>query len=296
MIRVDKDRCVGCGLCVEDCVSRVFRMRGETPVVVNEANCNLCSHCIAVCPKQAIVHDGLGPSRPGRVQRKLIDPAVCREISMSRRSVRKYAPKSVPRDVIKDLLDLARYAPTASNAQNVHYTVVTRRSLMEEISRRIFRQGDRIYEIYNQKPVRAALGLVRHFDFVKSLDGYADNWQDYREQVAAGKDLIFHSAPVLLLVHAPRLQSFSCENCMIAATHIDNYAHALGLGTCFIGILTVALQVYRSMNRKLGVPRGHRVYAAMTLGYPDVRYTYHVLRQTPPVQWLSDEPSQGKST
>jgi len=295
MIRIDPERCIGCGLCVEDCTSRVFRFKKDKPVVAHEDNCNLCSHCIAVCPKRAITHKGLGSTKVRRIQRKLIDPAVCREISLTRRSIRKYKPKSVSREVIEDILDVARFAPSASNSQNVHYTIITRRALLQEISERIFRYGDRIYEIYKQKPVQRAKNFVQKFEFIKSLDGYAASWQDYRELVQQGKDLIFHSAPVLLLLHAPRRQGFGCENCMIAATHIDNYAHALGLGTCFIGILTAGLQVDRSMNRKLGIPRGHKVYAALTLGYPDIRYTYHVMRKSPPAQWLSDEESVGKT-
>jgi len=191
--------------------------------------------------------------------------------------------------MLEEILDTARYAPTASNAQNVRYTVVTRRRLLDDVSRRIFRFGDRIFRAYTLAPVQKVRRALPSLDFIRSLDGYAENWLDYREQVEQGRDLILHRAPVLLLLHTPRWEGFGRENCMIAATHIDLYAHSLGLGACYIGILTTAMQVDPSLGRLLRIPRGHRVHAAMTLGFPAVRYTCHAVRKPPRVQWVSDE-------
>jgi nitroreductase/NAD-dependent dihydropyrimidine dehydrogenase PreA subunit len=290
MIRILPDRCTRCGLCVDDCVSRVFRMHDRMPVVVHPELCNRCSHCLAVCPSEAVIHDGLGGSVTPRIDRRKLRADVYREIALSRRSVRRYKPDPVPRETVERILDVARYAPTASNAQNVQYTIVSRRSLLEEVSRRIFRFGDRIYRLYTLRTVQQLRGMLPPLEFVRSLDRYAENWNDYREQVEHGRDLILHHAPVLLLLHTPRGQAFGRDNCMITAAHIDSYAHALGLGTCFIGILTTALQLDRALQGKLGVPQGHRVHAAMTLGVPAVRYTHHVVRNAPRVHWLSEDP------
>jgi nitroreductase len=98
--------------------------------------------------------------------------------------------------------------------------------------------------------------------------------------------LVFHHAPVLVLLHAPRRNSLARDNCIIAASNMANHAHALGLGTCFIGILVTAMQVDRFLHRRFRIPETHRVYAALTLGYPDVQHTHHVVRKPPPVQRL----------
>jgi len=290
MIRIDSKRCINCGRCAEDCNSGVFRITAGHPAVAHEDRCNYCSHCLAVCPAAAIVHQGLDGVQPPRVRKGLLQAPAYREIVMSRRSVRRYKPDPVPREVVQQILDLARYSPTASNAQNVHFTVVSRRSLLDEVSGRLFTFGDRVYRFYTQGPVQRLRRLARGLEAVKSLDRYTENWPYYREQVEKGTDLLFHHAPVLLLLHAPKGQGLSRDNCLIAAANIDNYAHALGLGACFIGLLVTAMQMDRSLPKKFGIPPAHRVYAALTLGYPAFPHPYHPVRKGPAVQWLSETP------
>lgn len=289
MIRIDRKRCINCGLCVKDCNSGVFQEEKDGPVVAHEEWCNRCSHCIAVCPKRAVLHEGLGDKHPRRIQRKLLQGSAYREIVKSRRSVRHYRPKPVPREVLEDIIDLARYGPTASNAQNVHYTVVTRQALLKEVSQRIFEFGDRVYRIYTRDSVQAISRRFQDLEAVRTLERYTQNWVHYREQVSKGRDLLFHNAPALLLLHTPKGQGYSRDNCVIAATNIDNYAQSLGLGACFIGILVSAMQLDRSLYGRLGVPKNHKVQVAMALGYPSIRYTYHAARKRPAVQWLSEE-------
>lgn len=43
----------------------------------------------------------------------------------ARRSIRKYQPKSIPEDVLKEILDAARTAPSSSNLQSWNIVVVT---------------------------------------------------------------------------------------------------------------------------------------------------------------------------
>jgi nitroreductase/NAD-dependent dihydropyrimidine dehydrogenase PreA subunit len=286
MIRIDPKRCTGCGACVRDCISGVFVMKGKAPEAVFPQLCNRCSHCIAVCPAQAIVHEGLGSTVPGRIQKRLVQARSYREIALSRRSVRQYTQEPVPREIVEEILDLARYSPTASNSQNVHYTVVADRALLEKVSRRLFRIGERINRVFTLGPVQAASARFKDVGPVKILERYSRRWVFYREQVAAGKDLIFHNAPMLLLLHTSGGQGLSRDNCLIAATNIANYAHCLGLGTCFIGILTTAMRLDRSLYGLFKIPRRHTVHAALTLGYPAVRYVRHVVRKPAAVEWV----------
>ncbi len=286
MIQIDIERCIECGLCVKDCNSGVFELEDKKPVVAREAWCNLCSHCLAVCPKRAVVHSGFKGKKPPRIQRKLLDPSAYSQIVRSRRSVRHYKPGAVPREVLEEILDLARYSPTASNAQNVHYTVVNRPVLLEEASKRIFGLGDRIFRIYEKGLVQSLAKRFQEQEAVKTLESYAKRWPFYRKRVAEGTDLLFHRAPVLLLLHAPKGQGMAKDNCLIAAANIDNYAQSMGLGACYIGLLVSVMQVDKTLNRRFGIPKTHRVHAALTLGYPAYRHTHHGTRKEPPVQWL----------
>ena len=51
----------------------------------------------------------------------------------SRRSVRIYTPKPVPRDMVIDIARAAMYAPSAGNERPWHFIVLTDRALLDEI-------------------------------------------------------------------------------------------------------------------------------------------------------------------
>jgi 2-oxoglutarate ferredoxin oxidoreductase subunit delta len=60
-IHIIKDRCKGCGFCIEFCPMSVLEESDEInekgfhpPRVVDESKCVLCSFCSAVCPDFAI--------------------------------------------------------------------------------------------------------------------------------------------------------------------------------------------------------------------------------------------------
>ncbi len=55
--RIDHEKCVGCGVCVETCPADVIRMDEQTKkaVVRYQEDCALCRWCLYECPTQAIV-------------------------------------------------------------------------------------------------------------------------------------------------------------------------------------------------------------------------------------------------
>jgi len=60
--RIDKERCIQCGECAEDCPVGVIGM-DEYPVMTNEEGCYRCQHCLAVCPTAAVSILGRDPRR-----------------------------------------------------------------------------------------------------------------------------------------------------------------------------------------------------------------------------------------
>lgn len=72
-VLVEKDRCKGCGLCVNACPSHVLSMSHDInargyffPFVEHAEECNACRHCTLVCPDVAIQveHKGKTTARP----------------------------------------------------------------------------------------------------------------------------------------------------------------------------------------------------------------------------------------
>ena len=71
-IHVDKDACVGCGLCVKDCPMHVYELQENVSVAVRPNNCMGCLSCHEICPAQALEHRGIYAAR-----RHYIDIKVC---------------------------------------------------------------------------------------------------------------------------------------------------------------------------------------------------------------------------
>ncbi|NPV69715.1 MAG: 4Fe-4S binding protein [Firmicutes bacterium] len=53
MIRVDKAKCLACGMCVLSCPQEAPQLEGET-VAIDAAKCIECGQCIESCPQEAL--------------------------------------------------------------------------------------------------------------------------------------------------------------------------------------------------------------------------------------------------
>lgn len=60
-IRIDKERCKGCGLCVEFCakgcvgLSEELNLKGYLVAAFDDgAGCNACGNCALMCPDAAV--------------------------------------------------------------------------------------------------------------------------------------------------------------------------------------------------------------------------------------------------
>lgn len=53
-IEVDKEKCKGCGFCVDNCQHRVLEIQDGVCVPVKPENCRFCMLCVSVCKQKAL--------------------------------------------------------------------------------------------------------------------------------------------------------------------------------------------------------------------------------------------------
>ena len=60
-LRLDTDKCIGCGMCEIVCPHRVFRIEDKKALITDRDACMECGACALNCPVEAItVQSGVG--------------------------------------------------------------------------------------------------------------------------------------------------------------------------------------------------------------------------------------------
>ena len=164
------------------------------------------------------------------------------DLIKGRRSVRKYSSKEVPRDILFNILEAARWAPSAHNAQPWRFIVITERSLKRKLAEQM---AD---------------------EWIKDMtrDGVQ---RDTREKLAKASVKQFTDAPVLIVACVtmedmdtyPDGRRMTYEHIMAAqslAASIQNIllaAHSEGLGACWFCAPLFCQDVVRKVLR---IPEG----------------------------------------
>lgn len=269
-LNIDRTKCKRDGICVEECPRHLIELAGgegfPTVTPENEYYCMTCGHCIAVCPHGAMSLPNMPVETCPELKRDFLPSwDQTRHFLRSRRSIRVYQDKAVDRQTIRELIDTARYAPTASNSQTIHWTVITGRERLLEISRMTIDWMRGI--IGSQNSPSAAY-------FVPVVSG----WDK-------GYDRILRTAPNLIIASAPKEASNGLVDCAIALTYLELAALAKGLGTCWAGLLQAAMLGTPALREETGLPVGHTAHYPMMIGYPKFKYYRLPERNQPPIHW-----------
>lgn len=256
-IAVDLTRCRKDGACVAVCPSGTLSLgKDGFPIELIENRCILCGHCVSVCGCKAITHSGLPQGAILPVARKLPTPAQMDGFLNSRRSVREFKPRPVPKVTIEALLDVARRAPTASNSQNLHWIVVN--------------GAENVHKLAEE--------TVNWIRSSGTSPAQVERWEQ-------GYDFVLRGAPSLVVACTPSSYDWGRQDCAIALTYMELAAEARGLGVCWAGYLTRIAALHAPLRQALSVPEGYMVHGGLMLG--ERKYTYHRIPPRKPlsVQW-----------
>ena len=125
MFKVDKEKCIGCGLCVKDCLVKDIEIVDKKANIKNET-CMKCGHCIAICPKEAVSTDlyNMDDVKNYNKEEFELDADKLLNFIKYRRSVRHFKNKDVEIDKISKIIEVGRFTQTGGNLQDVSYVVV----------------------------------------------------------------------------------------------------------------------------------------------------------------------------
>jgi len=279
--RIDEALCTGCELCVKVCPTMAIEMRGDKAVVTGEHSLG-CGHCAAVCPAGAITVDSIAVEptaletvqvKPGYVAPGQYDAGALVRLMASRRSCRLYKDRTVPREVLGDLVRIGQLAPSGTNSQRWSFTVLPDRAAVIKLAEAI---GD-FFRMVNWVAERGAVRIAS-----KAVPGDPVGWyhREYHDLVVEGmrqyedegRDRLMHGAPAAILIGARPGASQGREDALLASQNILLAAHAMGLGTCLIGFAVEAMKIDPRIKKAVGLSRKEKIHSVIALGYPRIKY------------------------
>jgi len=165
-----------------------------------------------------------------------------------RRSVRSYRPEQVRPEDLEKLLQAGLRAPYAGPFL---ISVVQRPALLQQIA-------DAALEAMKSSPI----------DFL-------------RQQASTPGYNPLYGAPTLLLLTAPADAMNGAANCALAAENIILAATDLGLGTCYMGSPSSALNGPHGaeLAKAIGIPEGYVFRSSVAIGYPGAEAAYRPPRR-----------------
>ena len=284
---VDVKKCTGCKLCVKACPVFVLELKDKKALVSHGDFCIECGHCGAVCPEGAVVQKKTVVAQGLKAGKKYaVSPDVMMQILRERRSVRVYKDKPVPKDIIEKIINAGRYAPTGTNSQRVHYTVITSPEMISELSRRVMEFNAKFFKNLQNRAFVAMMSLFIGRKKIEEFLMYRPVIMHAKEVVDKGGDPMLHNAPVVLIAHAEKWDGSPAINCAVALVYCNLMAHTLGIGACYNGWVENTANISGKLKKWLGIPKDHKCFGVLTMGYQNIEYKRLVERNEPDVKWL----------
>ncbi len=259
---VDESKCVQCGECVADCLTKALEMGADGPVMSEEGvrRCIACQHCLAICPTGAVSILGRSPEQSEEFAGRLPSPESLLLLMRARRSVRRYLEEAVDGAQIDMLAEALASAPTGVNDQGLLFHLVRDPAVMER-----FRQEART-------AVQDALAKPDN-------GGIPERMLGYFKAFAKGEDTVFRGAPHMLVVSVRKDSPCAFADPFIALSYFELLANSMGLGTVWCGVaMRTLFALFPELGAHVDIPEGYQAGYVMMFGKTNVRYQRTVER------------------
>jgi len=199
------------------------------------------------------------------------------EAVRSRRSIRAFTPTPVSREILTDILDLARLAPSATNCQPWEFIVLIGESLLKakQVNIDQAQSGAEVAPDFQTLPPNYLVSpyVDRQNTLARTMFNSMGIERSDREKRAEWqlKGKRFFDAPAAILVcanddilsqaHQIPLIDIGLVTQTIALTALE-----YGLGTC---IQQDTIFFPKALKGTLNIPESKRLIVAIAIGYPD---------------------------
>lgn len=287
--------------------------------------CLTCQNCESVCPQDAIKIQGQYRVEKGfwkndnvfsgdKVYPKPFDDTNgadyetykdqltdVEKVIYKRRSNRLYKKKQVAPELIKRVIEAGRFAPSAGNNQPWKFVVIQDPGTLDELNikckerLRFFSSlclpqewldkkvpGDKTAQL---KPWQRFLMPI----LIKLAGGDAD------QRAAGGLNAVtsdpdfhtFFNAPAVILILVDKRAIGGTElDIGICAQNMVLAAHSLGLGTCYVSLISKSLHFNKKYGKKFGIEDPFVIGTTLAIGHPRGKIDAVVEREQARIDWM----------
>lgn len=175
-----------------------------------------------------------------------------------RRSTRIFKSEQIEDEELKEILDAGIYAPSATNKQPWHFTVIQNKEIIDSLS-----------------------------NGFKEIAKKSDN--EYVRRVGENKKFhVFYNAPTVILISGEENNQMAAIDCAAATENMLLAAEALGIGSCWVGFIAYLLNSEEGKEylKKLGIPEGYKQIHSVALGYKKINVTNAPTRRENTVNYI----------
>lgn len=171
------------------------------------------------------------------------------EFIKSRRSTRKFKGDAVSDELLNQIIEAGRYAPSGGNSQSTHFIVVENKEVLDELAK-----------LAREEFAKMELGENTYKSLVNSITASKN-----------GNYVFHYNCPVLVITANKKDYGNNIADCACALENMMLMANALDLGSVWINQLRWLNEnpvILTKMN-ELGMASDERVYGALAIGYAD---------------------------
>lgn len=167
----------------------------------------------------------------------------------SRRSTRKFKSTEVPDELIDQVVEAGRYAPSGGNSQSTHFIVVKNKKVLDELA-----------DLAKEEFAKMEIDENTYKSLVNSITASK-----------SGNYVFHYNCPVLIVTANKKDYGNNIADCACALENMMLMANSLDLGSVWINQLRWLNEnpVILAKMKELGMGEDERVYGALALGYPD---------------------------
>jgi nitroreductase len=158
---------------------------------------------------------------------------------MNRRSTRAYRQEQIKGDELDAIIEAGIYAPSASNGQPWHFSVIQKKDLL-----------DRLNDDFIAFAKQSDIEYLRKF-------GNTENFH------------VFYHAPTAIIISGDENSRMAVTDTAATAQNILIAAESLNIGSCWIGLINLVFGSKKGPEyyEEIGIPDGFKFLNAIALGY-----------------------------